>query len=214
MDTTKVFGNIVKLLRNNVTYNGSLGMSLRLLSEKSGISHSFISQIENNKRAIPRPKTIKALSQGLASDYPKDYDLFFYQYLMSMAGYWEKDAHNVRIISNILNIPFQKFLVSSGYSGMVDLDASDETNEKTAQQTWKTFDKIDEQSLQFQKEITDQTIYLDELYDKNKRLVLANKELSSNERRILLKDLDIFKSYRNKTKQWNVERSSFNYGHA
>ena len=43
-------------------------LSIRKLGELSGISHAYLSQIENGKRDAPKPELIKKLSDGLKVD--------------------------------------------------------------------------------------------------------------------------------------------------
>lgn len=72
------FGHELKKLRT------SKKLSLKQVAKKGGISHSYISQIENNNRNAPKPEMIKKLAKGLDEDY---FDL------MVMAGYFDqKDA--------------------------------------------------------------------------------------------------------------------------
>jgi len=56
------------------------GFSVRELSERSGVSHSYISQLENGKRRIPSPDVLAKLSEGLNIPYAE---------LMRIAGYLE-----------------------------------------------------------------------------------------------------------------------------
>lgn len=53
------FGKQFKELRN------SKNISLRQLERQSGVSNSFISQIERGKRNIPKPSTLEKLAKGL-----------------------------------------------------------------------------------------------------------------------------------------------------
>ena len=57
------------------------GISQRELAEKSGLSSTEISRIENGKRAKPTPATLKALACALEADYSD---------LMKVAGYIEE----------------------------------------------------------------------------------------------------------------------------
>jgi len=64
------------------------GLTLRLASEKSGLSHSYISSLENGKHPQtkapinPSPESLKKLSE--AYNYP-------YEELMRVAGYIEEN---------------------------------------------------------------------------------------------------------------------------
>ena len=53
------FGKELKLLRSRQGY------SLRQLENQSGISYSYISQIERGERKTPKISTLKALAHGL-----------------------------------------------------------------------------------------------------------------------------------------------------
>jgi transcriptional regulator with XRE-family HTH domain len=55
-------------------------LSIRKVGELSGISHAYLSQIENGKRPKPKPEIINKLSKALNQDYVE---------LMEMAGYLE-----------------------------------------------------------------------------------------------------------------------------
>jgi SOS regulatory protein LexA len=54
------------------------GLSVRGLAELAGISHTHLSQIETNKRGIPKPEILKKLVEPLGVDY---------KILMEKAGY-------------------------------------------------------------------------------------------------------------------------------
>jgi len=60
----------------------SQDISVRKLAEMTGISHSYISQIENNKRKKPKKYVIKTLCDALGIDY---FDL------MIEVGYFSKE---------------------------------------------------------------------------------------------------------------------------
>lgn len=66
------FGDHIKNLRK------IRKLSLRELSEKSGVSHTQISRIELGQRENPKPETIQKLAEGLEVDMIE---------LMSVAGY-------------------------------------------------------------------------------------------------------------------------------
>lgn len=58
------------------------GFSINQLAMYSGVSSAQISRIENSKRGVPKPETIKKLADALK--YP-------YEQLMKEAGYIESD---------------------------------------------------------------------------------------------------------------------------
>lgn len=83
------FGTYIKRLRNK------RGMTIRQLELYSGVSNSYLSQLENGKRGIPSPDIIKKLSTGLRVDYEE---------LMIKAGYMEEHegvTKRERIINKI-----------------------------------------------------------------------------------------------------------------
>lgn len=66
------FGLYIRKLRNERE------MTIRQLELYSGVSNSYLSQLENGKRGIPSPDIIKKLAKGLKADYKE---------LMIKAGY-------------------------------------------------------------------------------------------------------------------------------
>src|SRR5690625_7281715 len=56
-------------------------MNIRQLKLYSGVSNSYLSQLENGKRGIPSPDIIKKISKGLKVDYND---------LMIKAGYMKE----------------------------------------------------------------------------------------------------------------------------
>ena len=69
------FGSFIRKLRKERE------MTIRQLELYSGVSNSYLSQLENGKRGIPSPDIIKKISKGLKVDYND---------LMIKAGYMEK----------------------------------------------------------------------------------------------------------------------------
>lgn len=90
------FGNIVRNIRKDKK------LSLKEVAENGGLSHPYLSQIENNKRNAPKPDMVKKLAKGLNVPYV---------FLLSKAGYldeqvdsetmeklqseWEKQPHHI-----------------------------------------------------------------------------------------------------------------------
>lgn len=70
----KEFGLYIRKLRSDRE------MTIRQLELYSGVSNSYLSQMENGKRGIPSPDIIKKLSDGLKADYIQ---------MMKKAGYIE-----------------------------------------------------------------------------------------------------------------------------
>lgn len=61
----QIFGDYLKELRE------SKGMTVNQLAVYSGVSAAAISRIENGKRGVPKPETIKKLSEALKEPYPE-----------------------------------------------------------------------------------------------------------------------------------------------
>ncbi|MFJ8071791.1 helix-turn-helix domain-containing protein [Peribacillus sp. NPDC096447] len=87
MKKVSAFGEEIKRIRK------SRGLSIRVLSEKSGVSHSYISQIENGNRDTPQPELIKKIATGLGVDYFA---------LMRIAGFMTPDRKESDDISELL----------------------------------------------------------------------------------------------------------------
>ena len=67
-------------------------LSLRKLDSLSGVSHVYLSQIENGNRGIPSPDVLKKLAAPLGVSYKE---------LMQAAGYLSKDSSSERSIFDI-----------------------------------------------------------------------------------------------------------------
>lgn len=61
------FGSKLKELRNKK------GFTVRQLALQAGISNSYLSQVENGKRSIPKPATLEKIAKGM--HVPKE-DIF------------------------------------------------------------------------------------------------------------------------------------------
>lgn len=79
------------------------GMSVRALSESSGVSHSYISQIENGTRDTPQPDLIKKLSKGLEINYYS---------LMRTAGYLNETNEKMKLFSKALKEAPQEYKIN------------------------------------------------------------------------------------------------------
>lgn len=71
-------------------------MTIRQLELYSGVSNSYLSQMENGKRGIPSPEIIKKLSNGLKVDYND---------LMKQAGYLEKTENEQQEFESFIKDP-------------------------------------------------------------------------------------------------------------
>ncbi|CAM3515793.1 helix-turn-helix domain-containing protein [Marinicrinis lubricantis] len=58
------------------------GYTIREVSDRSGVSPAYISQLENGNRGVPSPEILMKLSEGLNISYSD---------LMGIAGYLEKE---------------------------------------------------------------------------------------------------------------------------
>ncbi|MCM3274208.1 helix-turn-helix domain-containing protein [Paenibacillus elgii] len=72
--SAKEFGGYLKMLRQRC------GMTVRELEDKSSVSHSYLTQMENGRRGVPSPDILKKLCVPLNTSYDE---------LMSSAGYLE-----------------------------------------------------------------------------------------------------------------------------
>ena len=61
------------------------GYTIRELSDRSGVSAAYISQMENGRRGIPSPEVLMKLSEGLNTSYEE---------LMEIAGYLQTSARS------------------------------------------------------------------------------------------------------------------------
>lgn len=93
-------------------------LSLRQLSERSGVSHAYLSQIENGKRGVPSPDIIKKISPHLNVPY---------QELMKVAGHITEDISegslellDIENIEEVFEYAFNIFINSVTTNGEVD----------------------------------------------------------------------------------------------
>jgi transcriptional regulator with XRE-family HTH domain len=73
--TSHEFGKYLKELRK------SKKITVKALADKSGVSQSYLTNVENNKRGIPSPEILKKISGPLGVTYEE---------LMIKAGYWKE----------------------------------------------------------------------------------------------------------------------------
>ncbi len=78
------FAEYLKQLRETKNW------TVNQLALRSGVSPAQISRIENGKRGVPRPETIKKLSEGLGESYEE---------MMKVAGYFDEEEINNQINS-------------------------------------------------------------------------------------------------------------------
>lgn len=80
------FGAYIKRIRE------SKGLTLNQVALYSDISAAQLSRIENGKRGVPKPNTIKKISEALKEDYEK---------LMEVAGYIEDSSSSKKAGSDL-----------------------------------------------------------------------------------------------------------------
>lgn len=81
------FGSYLKKIRK------AKKLTVRQLDLYSGVSHSYISQMESGARGIPKPEILKKLSKPLGVEYEE---------LMKMAGYIEESKEDKQAAANQL----------------------------------------------------------------------------------------------------------------
>ncbi|WP_277587335.1 helix-turn-helix domain-containing protein [Psychrobacillus antarcticus] len=75
------FGSELKKLRKNKK------LTVRSLADLSGTSHSYLSQIENERVNPPKPDMIKKIAKGLSSSSSRFEYFEIFDFLMKKAGY-------------------------------------------------------------------------------------------------------------------------------
>ncbi len=93
---SKNFGEEIKTAR---MYNK---LTIREAAKRMGLSHSYLSQIENNKRSIPSPEVIKKISVGLNTDY---------YYLLSVAGYNNEAYKTLSFLNKLIDEAPEEFKI-------------------------------------------------------------------------------------------------------
>lgn len=69
------------------------GLSLKQVAYKTGLSHTYISQLERGLRSTPVPEDLRKIAKGLRIDY---------NHLMELAGYIDKKSTEVNDPNDIL----------------------------------------------------------------------------------------------------------------
>ncbi|KOR93923.1 helix-turn-helix domain-containing protein [Geobacillus stearothermophilus] len=122
MTRAKQFGSYIRQLREKKGY------TINQLSLYSGVSSAQISRIENGLRGVPKPETIKKLSEALGHSYED---------LMQAAGYISDDTkehlpnlteRDERDIQKELEKLIRGLKTGSGFAsfGGMDIDELDE----------------------------------------------------------------------------------------
>ncbi|MED4403728.1 transcriptional regulator [Metabacillus fastidiosus] len=87
------FGKFLKRIREEK------GLTLREIQELSGVSNSYLSQLENGKRGLPSPDILKKIYQSLDVDYYE---------LMEKAGYIVSGHEQIKELRNQLQKAYSK----------------------------------------------------------------------------------------------------------
>ncbi|MFL2137837.1 helix-turn-helix domain-containing protein [Desemzia sp. FAM 23991] len=72
-------------------YRKIKGWSGNQLAQKSGVSQTFISQVERGKKKNPQPEILYKISNALGEGHDS-YQKEVYRVLMQNAGYWQDDV--------------------------------------------------------------------------------------------------------------------------
>ncbi|QDY45677.1 helix-turn-helix transcriptional regulator [Planococcus glaciei] len=92
--SNKFFGEKIKSLRL------LKGLTIREVAQNAGISHSYLSQIENYRRDTPGPDIIKKIALGLNADY---------YHLLKIAGYANTSHSRLEFISKQIEMAPEDF---------------------------------------------------------------------------------------------------------
>lgn len=120
-------GNAISFIRK------SRNMTAIDLSKSAGISQSYLSQLENNKRPrLASPNILAKISMGLSGG-STEMRACIYKLLSFLAGYAEPDPHAFRLIAEWLNIDLTDFysLVASAPI-LLPMDATNDEIEEYA----------------------------------------------------------------------------------
>lgn len=186
----------LKYVRTHTPYKGKREMSLRDLSELTGVSPTYLSQLENNTRK-PSRELISRISKGLSS-LTKLSEVVYFDFFTQMTGEAKPSAKTGLKVSNtLIDTKFVDFLqLVMGYSGTLNIDETD--NDKLASIADKDWA---EQALHDAKSLQAQYInsVLTNIYEKD-NLSIDGKKLSKNEKIILQGAVDTIKKLRKNNK--------------
>lgn len=87
--TQNNFGIYLRYLRKDKD------LTVRKLGKLSGISPSYITNVENGKRGTPSPAILKKIAEPLGISYDK---------LLECAGYWEGLKHDTLLTLDLLDL--------------------------------------------------------------------------------------------------------------
>ena len=183
------FPEVLKFIRNHTPYQDKKGLSLRKLSELSGVSTPYISQLEQfTQQRKPSMKTVSKLATGLTVPTKADQSDMF-KLLSSTAGYSKIDPRvALKITKTLPNVKFSDFLqLVLGYTGTINLDETDE--EMIANEAYKNWDNSEletDNELLDQYELIRNNIHLEDCEDENHKIMLDSKDLTKVENIVLL----------------------------
>lgn len=197
------FPEVLKFIRNHTPYQGKKGLSLRKLSELSGVSTPYISQLEQySQQRKPSMETVSKLATGLTVPTKANQSDMF-KLLSSTAGYSKIDPRiALKITKTLPNVKFSDFLqLVLGYTGTINLD---ETNEEgIANEAYKNWDNSELETvneLLYQYKLMRNNIHLEDCEDGNHKIMLDSKDLTKVENIVLLGAIKTIRELRNNGK--------------
>lgn len=197
------FPEVLKFIRNHTPYQGKKGLSLRKLSELSGVSTPYISQLEQfSQQRKPSMETVSKLATGLTVPTKANQSDMF-KLLSSTAGYSKIDPRvALKITKTLPNVKFSDFLqLVLGYTGTIDLDETNE--ERIANEAYKNWDNSELETaneLLYQYKLMRNNIHLEDCEDENHKIMLDSKDLTKVENIILLGAIKTIRELRNNGK--------------
>lgn len=197
------FPEVLKFIRNHTPYQGKKGLSLRKLSELSGVSTPYISQLEQySQQRKPSMETVSKLATGLTVPTKANQSDMF-KLLSSTAGYSKIDPRvALKITKTLPNVKFSDFLqLVLGYTGTINLDETNE--ERIANEAYKNWDNSELESaneLLYQYRLMRNNIHLEDCEDENHKIMLDSKNLTKVENIVLLGAIKTIRELRNNGK--------------
>lgn len=197
------FPEVLKFIRNHTPYQGKKGLSLRKLSELSGVSTPYISQLEQySQQRKPSMETVSKLATGLTVPTKANQSDMF-KLLSSTAGYSKIDPRiALKITKTLPNVKFSDFLqLVLGYTGTINLDETNE--ERIANEAYKNWDNSELETaneLLYQYRLMRNNIHLEDCEDGNHKIMLDSKDLTKVENIVLLGAIKTIRELRNNGK--------------
>lgn len=197
------FPEVLKFIRNHTPYQGKKGLSLRKLSELSGVSTPYISQLEQySQQRKPSMETVSKLATGLTVPTKANQSDMF-KLLSSTAGYSKIDPRiALKITKTLPNVKFSDFLqLVLGYTGTINLDETNE--ERIANEAYKNWDNSELETaneLLYQYKLMRNNIHLEDCEDENHKIMLDSKDLTKVENIVLLGAIKTIRELRNNGK--------------